>query len=162
MSNTISNTWHLSQANIAQMRGNAQSSVMAGLVARIEEMNGLAESSEGFVWRQPGDEVTDDELLAFQDHHSPFEVDRVFYNMSVWESIEALRGYIYETAHAEMLRAKHEWIEDSDETALVLWWVPAGSIPTIADSARRWQKLRAEGSTEFAFTMSRLFPEPTT
>ena len=154
--------YHLAQANIARTCGRFDSPIMSGLVARIEEMNELAESYEGFVWRQPGADVTAEALLGFEQHHSPFEADRVFYNMSVWESIEALRTYVFKTSHAEMLRAKDDWIEDSDEPALVLWWVPAGSIPTIADSARRWQTLRNEGPTEVAFTLSRLFPKPTT
>lgn len=154
--------YQLAQANIARTRGKFDSPIMAGLVARIEEMNELAESSDGFVWRQPGVDVTAEALLAFEHHHSPFEADRIFYNMSVWESVEALRSYIYKTAHTEMLRAKDDWIEDSDEPSLVLWWIPAGSISTIAESARRWQTLRNEGPTEAAFTLSRLFPESPT
>ena len=154
--------FQLAQANIARTRGSFDSPTMAGLVARIDEMNTLAESCDGFVWRQPGAEVTAEALFAFEQHHSPFETDRVFYNMSVWESVEALRNYVYKTSHAEMLRAKDDWIDDSDEPALVLWWIPAGTIPTIAESAKRWQMLRAEGPTEAAFTMSRLFPAPTT
>ena len=162
MGNAHSSNWHLAQANIAQMRGTLDSPIMAGLASRIEEMNTLAESNDGFVWRQPGVDVTAEALLKFGQHHSPFEVGRVFYNMSVWESVEALRSYVYKTSHAEMLRAKNEWVEDSDEPSLVLWWISAGTIPTIAESARRWQTLRTNGPTEAAFTMSRAFPAPTT
>lgn len=154
--------FHLAQANIARTRGSFDSPIMVGLVARIEEMNELAESCDGFVWRQPGAEVTAEALLAFEQHHSPFEPDRVFYNMSVWESIEALRNYVYKTSHAEMLRAKDDWIEDSDEPALVLWWIPAGTIPTVAESAKRWHMLRVEGPTVAAFTLSQVFPAATT
>ncbi|MDA1164289.1 MAG: hypothetical protein O3B13_14430, partial [Planctomycetota bacterium] len=40
------------------MRVYPDSSITAGLVARIEAMNTLAEWSEGFVWRQSGTEVS--------------------------------------------------------------------------------------------------------
>lgn len=152
--------YQLAQANVARTRGCFDSPIMAGLVARIEEMNALAESCDGFVWRQPGAEVTAEALLAFEQHNSPFEPDRVFYNMFVCESVEALRNYVYKTSHAEMLRAKNEWIEDSDKPALVLWWIPAGSIPTIVESAQRFHQMKNEGPTKDAFTVTSIFPAP--
>ena len=51
---------HLAQVNIARMRGQPGAEVMAGLVARIGEMNRLADQSRGFVWRLPGAEATPD------------------------------------------------------------------------------------------------------
>ena len=42
---------HLAQVNIARMRASLESPVMAGVVARLDEINALADRSPGFVWR---------------------------------------------------------------------------------------------------------------
>jgi hypothetical protein len=64
-------TYHLAHANIARMRGSASEPVMAGLVARIGEMNSLAEQRAGFAWRLPGSEVTAEALRAFEGYYVP-------------------------------------------------------------------------------------------
>lgn len=80
----------------------------------MEEMNSLAERSAGFVWRWRGSDAKPDALHAFADCFVPFEPERLFYNMSVWKSIECLREYVFKTAHVEMLRAKRSWIDAFD------------------------------------------------
>src|SRR5258706_7052074 len=96
--------FHLAQANVARMRGNLNEAVMAGLVSRIDEMNHLAEQSSGFVWRLKGAEATPEALRVFVNYFVPFDADRLFYYMSVWESIEALKNYAVKTQHTEMLK----------------------------------------------------------
>ena len=150
--------YHLAQVNIARMRGNPDTPVMAGLVARIDEMNRLAEQSQGFVWRLPGAEVTFEALHLFENYFVPFDPARLFYNLSVWESVEDLRHYVFKTAHAEMLRNKHQWVEHFDRAHLALWWIPAGSIPTIAASAERLSLIFERGATAYAFTFKELHP----
>src|SRR4051794_5454234 len=89
--------YHVAQVNVARMRGDPGDPVMAGLVARIDEMNRLAEQSRGFVWRLRGPEVTLEALRVFEDYFVPFEPEHLFYNLSVWSSIEDLSGYVYQT-----------------------------------------------------------------
>ena len=43
--------WHLAQVNIGRARGAITDPVMQGFVARLEEINALAERTPGFVWR---------------------------------------------------------------------------------------------------------------
>ena len=47
----MTNQLHLAQVNIARMKGPLESPVMAGFVARLEEINALADRSPGFIWR---------------------------------------------------------------------------------------------------------------
>lgn len=150
---------HLAQVNIARMRGQPGTEVMTGLVSRIDEMNQLAKRSRGFIWRLPGSEATTEALRVFADCFVPFEPERLFYNLSVWESVENLRHYAFGTAHAEMLRHKQEWIEHFDRAHLALWWVPAGHIPSIAESAERLRSVQEKGATPFAFTFPEFFSE---
>src|SRR5712692_211537 len=88
---------HIAQVNIARMKGPLEGPVMAGFVARLEEINALADRAPGFVWRlqTPEGDAT---------YLRPYEDDRILINMSVWESVEALKDYVYHTAHKELLR----------------------------------------------------------
>src|SRR3989442_13340810 len=142
----------LAQVNIACLRGAPDAPVLADLVARIEEMNRLAEQSPGFVWRLPGSQVRPDALRVFAHYVVPFDPSRLFYNMSVWRSLDDLRAYVFRTAHAELLRGKEKWTEDLARPHLALWWVPIGTIPTIADSALRLRSVCERGATPYAFT----------
>ena len=55
-------------------------------------------------------------------------------NLSVWESIEALRAFAYTAPeHKAVLRRRREWFESIDPY-LVLWWIPAGHIPTVEEA----------------------------
>lgn len=151
---------HLAQVNIARMRGNPSVPIMSGLVARIDEMNRLAEQSQGFVWRLPGSEATFEALRTFESYFVPFEPERLFYNMSVWASVEDLRHYVYKTAHVKMLRDKDAWIEHFDRAHLALWWIPVGSVPTIGESAERLRSIYEHGATSYAFDFRTCYPEP--
>jgi hypothetical protein len=152
--------YNLAQANIARMRGNVSDAVMQGLVLRIGEMNQLAEKSPGFVWRLPGSEATSKTLAVFKDYCVPFEPDRIFYNLSVWKSVEDLRHYTYKTVHSEMLRGQQNWLEPFDRAHLAMWWIPEGHKPTIAESAERLRRVSEIGESEMAFTFKRPFEKP--
>jgi hypothetical protein len=47
----VSCGFHLAQANVAYALEPADSPLMAEYVARLDEMNALADASRGFVWR---------------------------------------------------------------------------------------------------------------
>ena len=147
---------HLAQVNIARMRGDLNDPVMAGLVARVDEMNALAEGSKGFVWRLGGN-ITPEALRVFSTYFVPFVPSRLFYNSSVWESIADLRHFIANTAHAEMLRDRHRWIDHFDRASLALWWTPVGYQPSIAESAERLRSVEERGASAYAFTFSTLY-----
>jgi uncharacterized protein DUF3291 len=44
-------TFQLAQVNIARARGETTDPIMAAFVARLPEINALADHSSGFVWR---------------------------------------------------------------------------------------------------------------
>ena len=98
--------FHLARINIARMKAPLESAAMADFVARLEEINALADRSEGFVWRlqTPEGDAT---------YLRPFDDDMILVNLSVWESVDALKHYVYRTAHAELLRDRRKWFEAS-------------------------------------------------
>ena len=123
---------------------------MAGFVARLDDLNALADRSPGFVWRL---QTSEGNATYFR----PYDDDRILMNMSVWETIEALRHYVYQTVHAELLRQRHEWFEKFVGVYTALWWVPAGHRPGIDEARKRLAHLEKHGPTEFAFTFKRTF-----
>ena len=77
-------------------------------------------------------------------------------NMSVWESLDALKAYAYGPEHRAILQRRREFFERMSGPYLVLWWVPAGQIPSVADAVERLELLRRDGPSPRAFT----FREP--
>lgn len=126
---------------------------MAGFVAQLEPLNALADTSPGFVWRLQ-DEAGDATAIRV------FDDERILFNMSLWESIEALEAYAYSSAHVEAVRARAGWFEARGKPNLVLWWVAAGDIPTVDDARSRFDLLWAHGPTPQAFTFRQRFEAP--
>jgi Domain of unknown function (DUF3291) len=141
--------YHIAQVNIGRIRAELDDPIMAGFVSRLDEINALADRSPGFVWRL---QTAEGNATYFR----PFADERMLLNMSVWESVESLKQYVYRTTHAELLRQRHEWFEKLSAYA-ALWWVPAGHIPGIDEAKKRLAHLEANGPTEFAFTFKSVF-----
>lgn len=144
---------HLAQINVARIRFPLDDPRMEGFVSQLAAVNELAEASPGFVWRLvgAGDNATD--VQAFDD-------TAILINMSVWESIEALREYVYRSRHGAFLRSRSDWFERFDGPYTALWWVPPGHIPTVAEGVERLEHLSVHGPTDFAFSFARPVSTP--
>jgi len=140
---------HIAQVNIARMKEPLESPAMASFVARLDEINALADSSPGFVWRLQTPEGNATYLR-------PYEDERILFNLSVWESVDALKDYVYRTAHAELLRDRRSWFDQFAGAAVALWWVPAGHIPDVNEAKERLAHLEEHGPSPFAFTFKTL------
>lgn len=145
--------YHLAQVNIARMKAPLESPVMEGFVARLAEINALADASPGFVWRLQTEAGNATYLRPYAD-------DRILFNLSVWESVEALKDYVYRTAHAELLKGRRSWFEQFDGSTVALWWMPAGQLPTVEEAKERLAHLDSRGPSPFAFTFKLLHAKP--
>ena len=145
--------FHLAEVNIALPLEPLESPLLAEFVAQLDPVNAVADSSPGFVWRlqtESGDAI---DIRGFGD-------ERLIVNMSVWESLEALRAFAYSNrAHLEVLRRRREWF-DRLRVHLVLWWVPTGHRPTVAEAEERMALLDALGPSPDAFTFRQHYPPP--
>lgn len=144
---------HLAQVNIARMKYPLDSADMASFVARLDEINALADAAPGFVWRFQTDEGNATYLRPYDD-------DRILFNLSVWESAEALKDYVYRSAHKELLRDRRSWFEPFEGSMLAMWWVPAGHIPSVDEAKQRLAHLEAHGPSSHAFTFRALHEMP--
>lgn len=152
--------WHLAQVNLARTKAPFNHPMMAGLTSRIAEMNALAESSPGFIWRFTSESDGDNRLELFSDYFVPFDRERFFFNMSVWESVEALQHYAFETTHLELYRNRAAWMDSPSRAHAAIWWIHIGTTPTVVEAKRRLLELEQTGPTASAFTFANPFPPP--
>ena len=146
--------YHIAQINIARMLAPFDDPLMAEFMSQLESINALADSSPGFVWRLQTESGDATSIRIYDD-------DMIAVNMSVWESVEALREFAYKSSHAGIMRDRKRWFEKFDGPYMALWWIPAGQIPTPQEGKERLEYLRAHGETEYAFSFKNLFPAPT-
>jgi len=145
--------FQLAQCNIARVLAPLDSPQLAGFVAGLEPINRLADSTPGFVWRLETEDGDATAIRAFDD-------DMLLINMSVWESIDALAAFVYRSAHRDVMRHRGQWFEKFPDQYLVLWWIPTGTLPTLADAKDRLDMLRRDGPSPEAFTFRSPFPSP--
>jgi hypothetical protein len=136
---------HLAQLNIGRLRHETDDPRMADFMNNLERINALAERSPGFVWR-----YTDATGNATDTR--PYDGDpRMAVNMSVWESVEALEKFVWQTVHKRFYGKRHEWFETMGEQYFVMWWVPAGHRPTVQEAIERLEHLKGHGPSDRAF-----------
>ena len=140
----------LAQVNIGRARGAMDEPIMREFVARLAEINALADESPGFLWRL---QTEDGDATALR----PYPDERVLINLSVWADLDALRGYVYRSDHAAVMRRRREWFERFEGVFVALWWVPAGHRPPVAEAVGRLAHLEAHGPTPYAFSFAQPF-----
>ena len=146
--------WHLAQYNIARLVAPLDDPRLADFVSALDRINTLGDRSPGFVWRYQEADGTSTGTRVRGD-------DAIIINYTIWESAETLFEYAYHSAHVEVFRRRREWFEDMREASLVLWWAPAGVIPSVAEADERLDYLRTHGPTAHAFTFKQPSPAPT-
>lgn len=143
--------YQLAQINIAELKAPLDSPQLKDFVDNLDRINALAESQPGFVWRLIGDgnDATSINPLG----------DKIIVNYTIWRDVESLKNFVYKTAHVEILKRKREWFERMS-LPYVLWWVPAGTIPTVAEAIERLELLRSKGASPDAFHFGEAYPPP--
>ncbi len=147
----VAREWHLAQLNIAIPRGPLGSPQLATFMELLVPINALADDAPGFVWRLQTETGDATGIRAFGD-------DRIIVNLSVWESLETLGAFAFDSPHRAVLKRRREWFERMAEAYVVLWWMPAGEIPSVEEAECRLDLLRARGASPEAFTFREPFP----
>jgi hypothetical protein len=136
---------HLAQLNIGRIRYPTDDPRMADFMNNLDLINGLAERSKGFVWR-----LKDDTGNA--TNFRPFPNDpKMTINFAVWESVETLERFVWQTVHKHFYGRRLEWFDKIEEPHLVMWWIPAGHVPTLEEAKERLEHLAAHGPSDYAF-----------
>lgn len=145
--------YHLVQINIARMLAPIDDPLMLEFVAQLPPINALADASPGFVWRLQSESGDATDIKVYDD-------DLIIVNLTVWESVDALRDFTYKSAHHGVVRDRKLWFEKFAGPYYALWWAPAGQLPTTEEGKERLEYLREHGDTAHAFSFKNLFPAP--
>lgn len=145
--------YHLAQVNIALAKGEMDTELMNGFVSRLDEINEKADKAEGFIWRLQTD---DGDSTAIRVFDKPL----LLVNMSVWESIDTLKNFVYTSAHVELIRDRQAWFHKFVDAHQALWWIPQGHIPTTEEAKEKLEYIQKHGSTAKAFHFGKPFPMP--
>ena len=145
--------YHLAEINVGRLRAPVDHPMIADFKDNLDRINALADGQPGFVWRLQGEGNNATDIQPKPD-------DPLFaINMSVWTDIDALAGFVYRTAHREIMRRRREWFEAMD-VYMCLWWVPAGHTPTVEEGMVRLAHFEQHGPTAEAFSFKIPYPAP--
>ncbi len=142
-------TRHLAAFNFAKAVAPMEDPRLADFVAASPRINALAEAAPGFVWRYQADGVE-----SFNIH--PFEDPLIYTTLSVWESVEALNAFVFQSGHRPVMDRRNKWFTPL-EPHVVLWWIEKGHRPTLLEAKHKLENLRGNGPSLDAFDFSRVF-----
>tara|TARA_R110002110_G_scaffold406421_1_gene626433 strand:+ start:256490 stop:256996 length:507 start_codon:yes stop_codon:yes gene_type:complete len=145
--------WHLAQLNVGTIKYPQDDPRMSGFMNRLDEINALAETSPGFIWRLQSDSGNATDI---DTGRGPLFIA----NMSVWATADALFDYVYKSMHREVMIQRRSWFEKPQNLYQVLWWVPAGHTPTVDEALERLDLLQEVGPNPRAFTFKSQFSHP--
>ncbi|MEV7558343.1 DUF3291 domain-containing protein [Streptomyces sp. NPDC089795] len=142
---------HLAQLNVATLLHPFDDPRTTPFVEMLDPVNAAADAAPGFVWRLVEEGAADATGLRPAG-------ENVIVNLSVWETREALWDFTYRSGHLEVMRRRREWFARHVEAHMVLWWVPAGHLPTVGEALDRLADLREHGPSPRAFTFASVHP----
>jgi Domain of unknown function (DUF3291) len=140
---------HVAQLNIGRFLHATDDARMAGFMDNLDRVNAIAERSEGFVWRLKDDSNNATAIRPFPD-------PTMAVNLSVWDSVEALEKFVWNTVHSRFYNAKANWFEKLATPHFVMWSVPASHRPSLAEAKARLDHLTQHGESDHAFAWSHL------
>ncbi|WP_434527514.1 DUF3291 domain-containing protein [Vibrio sp. K4] len=140
----------LAQLNIALSKYPLDAPELRDFVDNLDLVNGIAEQSEGFVWRLKDESGDATNIKLFDDPN-------MIVNMSVWDNVDALKNFMFRTHDRDFMRRKGEWFHRLAEDTYALWWVQDNHQPTPEEALERLKYLRENGDTPYAFTFKTNF-----
>lgn len=148
----MSSAMQLAELNIGRLLAPTDDPRVADFMNALDRVNGLGKRMPGFVWMmegsgEPGRGNTEAKLDGDPEFIS---------NLTVWESVETLENFVWNTVHRTFYERRHEWFEVLGKMHFVMWWVPAGHRPTLDEALERLAYLERKGPTDHAFGWSHL------
>lgn len=138
---------HLAELNIGRLVAPTDDPLVKDFMDNLDRVNGLGKRMPGFVWMlegsgEPGTGATEHALEG-----DPLLVP----NMTVWEDVESLQRFVWGTIHNQFYERRQEWFEILGEQHFVMWWIPEGHKPGLAEAMDRLDHRRTHGDSDYAF-----------
>ena len=120
----------------------------------LDRINGLGKRMPGFVWMMEGAAGAGNTEAKIDDD------PRYVPNLTVWETAAQLETFVFKTLHAKFMERRAEWFEALETMHFVMWWVPDGHKPTLAEALAKLAQLQSDGETPAAFGWDYLRANP--
>ena len=142
--------YYIAQANYSQWKPDVSQNLMKDFLSQVEAVHSAAEISKGYVWHYDYDPHSKmlDEL---------FGIERIIFNMTVWETIEDLKDFAFKNLHSEVMKRRAEWFNQQPGNTTVLWWIEQQNRPTAQEAKNKFDMLDELGPTRNSFNFSTLF-----
>lgn len=136
---------HLAELNVGRLKADVGDPLVAEFIDNIDRINGLGKRMPGFVWmlEGSGSPGATSHAIAGDPRYVP--------NLTVWEDVDSLRRFVWDTVHGQFFAKRQEWFEVLEAQHFVMWWVPVGHRPTLAEALERLELRRTSGDSENAF-----------
>lgn len=138
---------HLAELNVGRLLAPTDDPRVAEFMGALDRVNGLGKRMPGFVWMmegsgKPGTGNTEAKIGGDPQHVS---------NLTVWESVQTLEAFVWNTVHRTFYERRAEWFEVLGKMHFVMWWIPAGHRPTLDEALARLAQREANGDSDDAF-----------
>ena len=140
-------TRHLAQLNVGRLVAPTDSPQVAEFMRALDTVNGMGKRMPGFVWMMEGS----GEPGTGNTENNIGDDPQMVANLTVWEDVESLRNFAFQTLHAKFFQRRAEWFEPHGAPHFVMWWIDAGHRPTLAEGLERLDLLRTDGASDRAF-----------
>ncbi len=144
--------YHLAELNIGRLLAPTDDPRVAEFMAALDRVNGLGRRMPGFVWMMEG---SGEPGTGNTENHIGDDPQFVS-NLTVWESVETLENFVWNTVHRQFYERRAEWFEVLGEMHFVMWRVPAGHRPSLEEGLERLEHLKAHGDSDHAFGWAHL------
>jgi hypothetical protein len=148
----MSEVFHLAELNVGRLLAPTDDPRVAEFMAALDRVNGLGKRMPGFVWMMEGSGEPGTGNTGTKIGGDPQFVS----NLTVWESVETLENFVWNTVHRHFYERRADWFDVLDRMHFVMWWVPAGHRPTLDEALERLAHLQNKGPTDHAFGWSHL------
>ena len=144
--------FHLAQINIAELKAPLDDPIIREFRDSIDFVNETGRKSPGFVWLYTGEEGQSSSYVE-----PLFENPLIVVNYTLWEDYASLHDFVYNTVHSYFLRSRKKWTNSLGRQHLAMWWVPAGTVPSIQDAIAKLEQLQQEGPSSEVFNLKQRY-----
>lgn len=138
---------HLAELNIGRLVAEPGDPRIAEFMDALDRINGMGKRMPGFVWMMEGS----GEPGTGNTENNIGDDARFVANLTVWEDVETLEAFVWNTVHRQFYERRQEWFEVLGDMHFVMWWVPTGHRPTLDEALARLEHLKTHGASDHAF-----------
>jgi hypothetical protein len=143
---------HLAELNVGRLVAATDDPRVAEFMNALDQINGLGKRMPGFVWMMEGSGEPNTGNTETKIDGDP----RFVANLTVWENVETLESFVFNTLHRRFYERRREWFEVLGEMHFVMWWVPERHKPSMEEALERLEHLKQNGDSDHAFGWSYL------